>query len=560
MRRLILVFVGLLIPVSAWALSEPVPIGGGTPRAAGRLHAQPAAGPNDAVLGYDSGPAYFFPEATEIGTLWGVRFSPSQACSLLTLQVYAFQGGGQVRFRFCQDSSGAPGPEFAPTQVFTLVGNLSLETVTLNPVVVNSGDFHVLLEVITGPPPYPVTDADGGSGRSWFQYPGQPWEHVTDFDINIRAGVRYFGADLAGPSIDHLPPTLGFTEAFSTEIKCDLSDFSGIQRGVVFYRVQGAPSFDSTGMVNLEGNKWASELPPYPAGTVVEYFIRAYDASTTHNLSTLPGGAPALVFTYRMHPGIELSYDDGEPEMLFYIDTAWSGNTFAVRFTPPQYPTKINLMRAFVTDTAAFDFELRDVNGELPGHLLAGPYECRSSETMSWANFVIPEGEQPTINSGDVFVLFKWKPTSPSSPAVGCDSVQFSDNRSYSYDGTFGWYKYPMFDWFIRAGAVTPTGIVELGGDQRPRDFSLSQNIPNPFNPSTSIDFSLVNASHVKLDVYNLLGQNVRTLMNGTLQAGHYRASFDATDDAGRPLPSGLYFYRLDTGGDSQTRKMMLLR
>jgi hypothetical protein len=117
-----------------------------------------------------------------------------------------------------------------------------------------------------------------------------------------------------------------------------------------------------------------------------------------------------------------------------------------------------------------------------------------------------------------------------------------------------------MFDWLIRAGAVTPTGIVELGGSQRPRDFALEQNIPNPFNPSTSIDFSLENASVVRLDVFNLLGQNVRTLVDGTLQAGHYRASFDAKDHAGRTLPSGLYFYRLDTGTDRQTRKMMLLR
>ncbi len=560
MRRLILALGCILIPVSAWALSDPVSVGSGVPRAAGRLGAQPAAGPNDAVLGYDSGPAYFFPDATALGTLWGVRFSPTQACSLLTLQVYAFQGGGQVRFHFCRDSSGAPGNVFAAPQVFTLVGNLSLETVTLSPVEVGAGDFYVLLEVITGPPPYPVTDADGGSGRSWFQFPGQPWEHVTDFDINIRAGVRYFGADLAGPQIDHVPVSLGFTESFSTEIRCDLSDFSGIQRGTVFYRVQGAPSFDSSAMSNVESTKWASELPPYPAGTEIEYFIRAYDASTTHNLSTLPGGAPALVFTYRMHPGVELSYDDGEPELLFYIDTAWSGNTFGVRFTFPQYPMKLNLMRAFVTDTAAFDFEVWDVSGELPGTLLAGPFECRSTEAMAWANFVIPEPEQPTINTGDVFVLFKWKPTSPTQPAVGTDSVQFSDQRSYSYDGTFGWYRYPMFDWLIRAGAATPTGIVELGGSQRPRDFALEQNIPNPFNPSTSIDFSLESASHVRLDVFNLLGQNVRTLMDGALQAGHYRATFDAEDHAGRPLPSGLYFYRLDTGTDRQTRKMMLLR
>lgn len=560
MRRLIIALVCILIPASSWALSNPKSVGSEYPRAAGRRGASPALDPNDATLGYDSGPAYFFPEATALGTLWGVRFSPAQACTLRTLQVYAFQGGGQVKFRFCRDASGEPGSDFAAPQVFTLVGNLNLETINLSPVDVGTGDFYVLLEVISGPPPYPVTDADGGSGRSWFRYPGQPWEHVTDFDINIRAGVRYYGADLAGPQIKHLPLGVAFTESFSTEIRCDISDMSGIWRGTVFYRVQGAPVFDSSVMVNPEGTQWSSELPPYPAGTVVEYFIRAYDAATTHNLATLPSGAPSLVFTYRMHPGLEIAYDDGEPELLFYIDTAWSGNTFGVRFTLPRYPMKLNLLRAFVTDTTRFDFEVWDVSGELPGTKLCGPFECRADAPSTWANFEIPDAQQPTINSGDVFVLFKWKPTTPASPAVGADSVQFADNRSYSYDGTYGWYRYSMFDWLIRAGAASPTGIVELDGTQRPHHFALEQNIPNPFNPSTSIDFSLDRPTQVRLEVFNLLGQNVRTLTQGTLSAGRYRASFDATDDAGRPLPSGLYFYRLDLGTESETRKMVLLR
>jgi hypothetical protein len=560
MRPLILALVWTLTTAPAWALSDPTAIGAGYPRAAGRLAATAAAGPNDAVLGYDSGPAYFFPDATALGTLWGVHFSPAQACSLLTLQVYAFQGGGQVRFHFRRDSSGAPGSEFSPPQVRTLVGNLSLEEVAISPVDVGAGDFYVVMEVITGPPPYPVTDADGGSGRSWFQFPGQAWEHVTDFDINMRAGVRYYGADLAGPQIDHLPLSLGFTEAFSTEIRCDLSDLSGIQRGLVFYRVQGTSAFDSSAMVNVQDNEWSSELPPFAAGVVVEYFIRAYDASATHNLTTSPSGAPALLYSYRMHPGLELAYDDGRPELLFYIDTAWSGNTFAVRMTPPYYPVQLNLLRAFVTDTTAFDFEVRAAAGDSPTDLLAGPFECRAQEAMAWADLLIPDGQAPTITSGDVFVLFKWKSNSPTSPAVGADSVAAADNRSYSYDGTYGWYKYPMFDWLIRAAVVTATGVVELGGPALPEGFQLKQNIPNPFNPSTAIDFNLVALTHVQLDVFNLLGQKVRTLVNEVLPAGSYRATFEAHDDAGRSLPTGLYFYRLDTGRERQTRKMMLLR
>jgi hypothetical protein len=405
-----------------------------------------------------------------------------------------------------------------------------------------------------------VTDADGGTGRSWFRYPGQPWEHVVDFDINIRAGVRYYGADAVGPDIFHLPFNLGFTESFSTEIRCDLTDFSGVRSGWVFYRPSGAPSFDSSALAHVAGDEWLAELPPFGAGRVIEYFIRAYDAAPTGNLSTSPVGAPAVLYSYRMHPGVEIAYDDGRPEMLFYIDTVWSGNTFAVRMTPPLYPMKVNLLRAFVTDTSAFDFEIHAAAGDSLAGRLAGPFEVRALSPLSWADYVLPDALQPTISSGDFFVLFKWKPWSPTEPAVGADSVASSDRRSYSYDGTYGWYKYPMFDWLIRAAAVTPTGVIEVGGPSLPESFQLGQNAPNPFNPSTTIDFALSVASGVRLDVFNLLGQKVRTLVDETLPAGTYRASFDARDAVGRSLASGLYFYRLQAGSESQTRKMMLLR
>lgn len=550
----------LLATATAWGLTDPVLLPGSHPRTAGRMAGSPAADPNDAVLGYDSGPTYFFPDATHLGTLWGVRFSPIQACSLMSVQVYAYQAGGQVRFHFYRDSAGVPAGEFGTPQVRALAGNLILENIVLDPVDVGAGDFHVVMEVITGPPPYPVTDADGGTGRSWFRYPGQDWEHVVDFDINIRAGVRYYGADVSGPTILFLPLTLGFTDAFSTEIRCDVTDLSGVSGGWVHYRVQGLPGFDSSLLVYRAGDEWSAELPPFPAGTTVEYFIRAFDATPSANASTAPEAAPALLYSFQMHPGLEIAYDDGRPELLFYIDTSYSGNTFAVRMTPPHYPVKVNLLRAFVTDTSAFDFEIHSASGDSPSGLLAGPFEARAQAGLSWADLVIPEGSQPTIAAGDFFVMFKWKPATPTLPAVGADSVVTADLRSYSYDGNYGWFKYPMFDWLIRAAVITPTGIVELGGPSLPASFNLKQNLPNPFNPATTIEFSLAQSAQVKLDVFNLLGQRMRSLVHETLPAGHYRVGFDARDDGGRQLPSGLYFYRLDTGVESQTRKMMLLR
>jgi hypothetical protein len=93
-----------------------------------------------------------------------------------------------------------------------------------------------------------------------------------------------------------------------------------------------------------------------------------------------------------------------------------------------------------------------------------------------------------------------------------------------------------------------------------PESFVLSQNFPNPFNPSTVIRFSLSKRSEVRLTVFNLLGQEVVTLAHGEYAAGEHRVDWTGRDASGEPVASGLYFYRLESDGFSQTRKMVLVR
>ncbi len=93
-----------------------------------------------------------------------------------------------------------------------------------------------------------------------------------------------------------------------------------------------------------------------------------------------------------------------------------------------------------------------------------------------------------------------------------------------------------------------------------PVSFHLSQNYPNPFNPSTEIRFSLPKRSAIRLTVFNLLGQVVSTLADGAYSAGEYRVRWNGQDTSGEPVASGIYFYRLDAGEFTQTRKMVLLK
>jgi hypothetical protein len=88
-----------------------------------------------------------------------------------------------------------------------------------------------------------------------------------------------------------------------------------------------------------------------------------------------------------------------------------------------------------------------------------------------------------------------------------------------------------------------------------PSDFQLYQNYPNPFNLRTEIVFDLPRSTAVTLVVYNLLGRPVATLARGDFSAGSHKAAFD-----GALLPSGVYWYRLEAGGYSFARKMILLK
>jgi len=104
---------------------------------------------------------------------------------------------------------------------------------------------------------------------------------------------------------------------------------------------------------------------------------------------------------------------------------------------------------------------------------------------------------------------------------------------------------------------TTNGGVVSAEGDEFtiPSSFTLAQNYPNPFNPSTTIKYELPERALVTLTVYNVLGQNVVTLVSEEKEPGVHQVQFDGTGFA-----SGLYFYRLKAGGFVETRKLVLLR
>ena len=101
----------------------------------------------------------------------------------------------------------------------------------------------------------------------------------------------------------------------------------------------------------------------------------------------------------------------------------------------------------------------------------------------------------------------------------------------------------------------SPTSINEKDDSQVPKRFDLCQNYPNPFNPSTTISFYLPSKSFVTLKVFDIMGREIATLINGELSAGDHIQQWIATN-----ISSGIYFYRLHAGSFTQTKKLVLLR
>lgn len=171
-------------------------------------------------------------------------------------------------------------------------------------------------------------------------------------------------------------------------------------------------------------------------------------------------------------------------------------------------------------------------------------YQVSSSEYQEWESIGLVYGHG-TTNSPKYYSYID--EDLPNADKLFYRLKQIDNDGTYAYSKTV---------------EVDLSGVTSVDDDKIVYEFSLEQNYPNPFNPVTTINFTLpgVGTNHelslqAKLTVYNLLGQEVATLLNEEKSAGSYQIKFDASN-----LPSGIYFYSLTYGNNIQTRKLALLK
>ena len=188
------------------------------------------------------------------------------------------------------------------------------------------------------------------------------------------------------------------------------------------------------------------------------------------------------------------------------------------------------------------EFISQDVSGMTYLHI---DYWTNNSTALNF--FVI--SQTPTVDSDyHTFAIVSEQWVSVDIPLTTFPNVDLTDVFQFKAEGngTIYWDNFYFYS--------NPVGL-DNRSETLPLGFALEQNFPNPFNPSTTIRFSMKHADHVVLKIFNIAGQEVATLLGGQSNSGNHAVQFNAND-----LGSGTYFYSLTVGKQSSVKKMVLIK
>ena len=286
------------------------------------------------------------------------------------------------------------------------------------------------------------------------------------------------------------------------------------------------------------------------------YFTIAYGSANIGQWSSFTGGWKDF---------------NANETISFYDEAGWTteygaGSTTSwglASYTPTE---NVYLMRVdfWTTDiTTDVDVYIYDsFNGSSLSGLLASQLDL--SYTEAGYHSVLLDAPPEITSGNEIFAVVKYTNASYGYP-IAVDVVGPAEpGKTYMSINGSTWYDMGTdynVDVAVRIRTV-PTFAVSVEDDEDglPDGFSLENNYPNPFNPGTTIRYSIGYTTDVELKVYNVLGQEIVTLVNDIKAPGDYTVRWNGLDSEGREVVSGIYFYKLETGLYSETKKMILLK
>ena len=383
-----------------------------------------------------------------------------------------------------------------------------------------NGEFWVMVSWETSPF-YPACFLDDGAGLKIY-YPGVGF--YTDGASSTPIGAR------------------GYTQVTYTGLEYN-----------VYRRVVGETTLELLNTAPLATNSFTDET----ADPLTEYEYTVVCVSDGFEGQMGPG---ASVFVLPVDHE-ERKYDDGSAEDIFELamDT-----TVVVKLTPTEYPAKLVAMRfAALWAGDVYKVKIFKDDSGMPGDswLLIEP---PVTAIEGWNTFAVqdimtttPGRDGVVLREGESVWVGVKGATPGAYPAwLAADMDSFSGMATMMVPGG-GWTSIaaylrgnPMIRGYFDTDIDT-TSVPEI----IPAKYELAQNYPNPFNPVTTIRFELKETGMTKLEVFDIAGRHVRTLLNGSVEAGAYDLRFDAS-----ALSSGVYFYRLTSGDFTDIKKMSLVK
>ena len=357
------------------------------------------------------------------------------------------------------------------------------------------------------------------------------------------AGVAVLDGRTAQPAFDRILPYCIEAKNINGTVLADLtgdglpeiitSGFDNLGRGVLWVKTNGFDDLPGWPVVIPEVDNWIGTYP------------------TVADLDR--DGSPEILATfYEFDLGILYAFKaDGTPYRTLDGHPAGQAYRQAVTFGPPivadlmgdEHPEVIIRGGHILPNTGREEIHVLDYGLEsVPGWPIATPTPLNQVFSTGYAPLVDDvdgDGlvEVALVGEGGMLYIWNYEASVADGANVG---RLFMDNMNSSI--------------LPHERVVTD---VEIGNPETPLPvtFSLSQNYPNPFNPATRISFDLPRRTNARLDVFNILGQQVLTLIDEVLPPGSHTVEFD-----GRELASGVYLYRLKTADFTSTRKMVLLK
>jgi hypothetical protein len=378
--------------------------------------------------------------------------------------------------------------------------------------------------------------------------------------ISISSG------DVISPVIEDISPE-NFADVAqdSTSIPviariCDLS--SGVLQDSVFliYTIEVDTSDTTVSMVNVGGDIYRAYIEALPYDTDVNFRIVAYDSLFNKTVSQR--------MTFEVTDAVTLLYDDGVPSEFDYVPETGEGFSNKFNVHEDSLCVLYKIMFFVSRENGRFDVVVDSVNPR-PGWETEG-YNGISNgqDSNTFFQFEIPDSII-VIGPNPFWVGLRYvSPDTLSDPQLRVDKAQDFSRVCYRFSEE-SWSEVLNGDTMIRVKVKVfpkPPVIIEdeMTGASLPRVFAISQNYPNPFNPQTTICYDIPEREGkdvlVKINIYNVRGQQVKTLVDCVKEPGSYKVQWNGKDKRGDRVSSGIYFYKIKAGDFISTRRMVLLK